>query len=86
MPTFIILFILQVGKIMSVGSSKILLMYSPSTYDVADVISTYVYRKSIVGGEFSFGTAVDVFNMVINFVLVWVTNKISKKLSDISLW
>jgi putative aldouronate transport system permease protein len=85
-PTFIILFIMQVGKIMSVGSSKIILMYSPAIYDVADVISTYVYRKSIVGGEFSFGTAISLFNTLINFFLVWVTNKISKRMSDISLW
>jgi len=86
MPTFIILFILSVGKIMSVGSSKIILMYNPSTYDVADVISTYVYRKSLVGGEFSFGAAVGLFNNIINFLLVFFTNKISKKVSEVSLW
>ncbi|HOJ10753.1 MAG TPA: ABC transporter permease subunit [Clostridiales bacterium] len=86
MPTFIILFILSVGGIMSVGSSKIILMYTPATYDVADVISTYVYRKSLIGGEFSFGAAVGLFNTVINYALVFVTNKISKKVSDISLW
>lgn len=85
-PTFIILFILNVGKIMSVGSSKIILMYNPATYDVADVISTYVYRKSLMGGEFSFGAAVGLFNTVINFVLVYITNKISRKVSDVSLW
>jgi putative aldouronate transport system permease protein len=86
MPTFIILFILNVGRIMSVGSSKIILMYTPATYDVADVISTYVYRKSLMGGEFSFGAAVGLFNTIINFLLVYITNKTSKKISDISLW
>lgn len=86
MPTFIILFIMNVGKMMSVGSSKIILMYSPGIYDVADVISTYVYRKSIVGGEMSFGTAVDLFNMLINFILVFGANKISRRVSEVSLW
>ena len=86
MPTFIILFILNVGGIMSVGSSKIILMYTPATYDVADVISTYVYRKSLIGGEFSFGAAVGLFNTVINFLLVYITNKISKSVSNVSLW
>jgi putative aldouronate transport system permease protein len=86
MPTIIILFILSIGKVMNVGSTKVLLMYSPAIYDVADVISTYVYRKSILGGEMSFGTAVSLFNMAINFILVFITNKISKKVSEVSLW
>jgi putative aldouronate transport system permease protein len=86
LPTFIILFILNVGRIMSVGSSKIILMYSPGIYDVSDVISTYVYRKSLINGEFSFGTAISLFNTVINFALVWFTNWVSKRTSDISLW
>lgn len=86
LPTFIILFILSVGGIMSVGSTKIILMYTPATYDVADVISSYIYRKSLLGGEFSFGAAVGLFNTIINFMLVFIANKISKKVSDISLW
>lgn len=86
MNTIIIMFILRVGGIMSVGAGKIILMYNPAIYDVSDVISTYVYRKSLMGGEYSFGTAVGLFNNIINFTLVWLTNKISRKFADISLW
>lgn len=85
-PTIIILFILNVGGIMNVGYEKILLMYNPGIYEVSDVISTYVYRKSILGGEFSFGTAIGFFNNVINFALIVTVNYISKKVSSVSLW
>ncbi|HML45287.1 MAG TPA: ABC transporter permease subunit [Clostridia bacterium] len=62
LPTVIILLIMQLGRTMSVGYEKIILMYTPSTYEVADVISTYVYRRGIEGGQFSFGAAVGLFN------------------------
>ena len=86
LPTIIILLILSVGGLMRVGHEKILLMYTPSTYDVADVIDTYVYRASIEGGRFSFGAAIGLFNNVINFILLFTVNKLSKKLTEISLW
>lgn len=86
LPTIVILFILAVGGIMNVGYEKVMLMYNPGIYEVADVISTYVYRKSIEGGEFSFGTAIGLFNNIINFFLIIMANKISKSVSDISLW
>lgn len=86
MPIIIILFILQVGGIMEVGYEKILLMYNPGIYEVSDVISTYVYRKSILGGEYSFGTAIGLFNNIINFILIVIVNFISKRVSSVSLW
>ncbi len=86
LPIVIILFILQIGGLMEVGYEKILLMYNPGIYEVSDVISTYVYRKSILGGEYSFGTAIGFFNNVINFILIVVVNSISKKVSSVSLW
>jgi len=86
LPTMVILLILNVGKLMSVGFEKIILMYSPPTYETADVISTFVYRKGLVEARYSFGVAVDLFNSVINFLLVIGTNKFAKRLSDISLW
>lgn len=86
LPTIIILLILQVGRMMSVGYEKIILMYNTATYEVADVISTYVYRNGILGGDFSFGTAVDFFNNIVNFVLLLSINWVSKKVSNISLW
>jgi putative aldouronate transport system permease protein len=86
LPTVIILLILNLGNIMSVGYEKIILMYSPATYETADVISTYVYRRGILNAEYSFGAAVGLFNSVINFLLIILVNRISKKITDIALW
>ena len=52
----------------------------------ADVISTYVYRRAFEGGEYSFSAAVGLFNSVINFIVIIVFNKISKRVSEVSLW
>ena len=86
MPTIIILLILSLGKLMSVGYEKIILMYSPSIYEVADVISTYTYRKGILETQYSFASAVGLFTSVINFMLLVTFNRISRKVSEISLW
>ena len=85
-PTVVIMLILAIGGLMNVGYEKIILMYNPGIYEVSDVISTYVYRKSIQGGEFSFGTAVGLFNNVVNFIIIFIANKISRTVSEISLW
>src|SRR5699024_9710068 len=58
MPTIIIMLVLNMGNVMSVGFEKIILMYSPGTYEVADVFSTYTYRRGIVQNDYSFGTAI----------------------------
>jgi len=86
LPTVIILLILQCGRMMSVGYEKIILMYNTATYEVSDVISTYVYRNGILGGGFSFSTAVDLFNNICNCILLVAINWVSRKVSDISLW
>ncbi len=85
-PTIIILLILRMGSMMNVGFEKIFLLYNPVTYETADVISTYVYRKGIIDASFSFSTAVGLFNSVINFVLLILANQISRRVSDTSLW
>jgi putative aldouronate transport system permease protein len=84
--TIITLLILQVGHMMSVGFEKIILLYNPTTYETADVVSTYVYRMGIQGTQYSFSAAVGLFNSVINVVLLISANWISKKVSDYSLW
>lgn len=86
-PTIIMLFILRVGQVMSVGFEKIILLYNPQTYEVADVFSTYIYRYGL-GGSFDYGytTAIGLFSSVINFILVIAANQISKKVSETSLW
>jgi len=86
LPTIIIIFILRMGHMMSVGFEKVYLMYNPLTYETADVISTYVYRKGLLEMDYSYGSAVGLFNSLINFLLVIITNQISKKVSETSLW
>ncbi len=86
MPTISILLILRIGSLMGVGYEKIILLYNGLTYETADVVSTYVYRKGIVDANFSFSTAVNLFNSVINFLLVIFANKMSALLTETSLW
>ncbi|PQP88453.1 MULTISPECIES: sugar ABC transporter permease [Paenibacillus] len=86
MPTIVIMFILNIGSMLSVGSEKIILMYNPITYETADVISTYVYRKGILGADFGYTAAVGLFNSVISFILIVLANSISKRVSEHKLW
>lgn len=86
LPVTIIILILSTGALLSVGYEKIILLYSPQTYETADVISTYVYRRGLVGGQYSFGAAVGFFNSVINFIVLLIVNKIAKKVSGVGLW
>ncbi len=85
-PTIIILLILRFGSMMSVGFEKVYLLYTPRTYEVADVISTYVYRAGLTNAQFSFSTAVDFFNSVINLTLLLAVNRISRSVSETSLF
>jgi putative aldouronate transport system permease protein len=86
LPTIVILLILRMGMLMSVGYEKIILMYNPLTYETADVISTYVFRRGILQADFSFSAAVGLFNSAINFALLIAANRISRRLSGHSLW
>ncbi len=86
MPTAIIILIMNMGSIMSVGFEKVFLMQNSLNMTTSDVISTYVYRVGIQGGEFSFSAAIGLFNAVINFGLLFIVNRIAKNASGISLW
>lgn len=86
MPTIVILLILRIGSMLNVGFEKIILLYSPATYETADVISSFVYRKGLQEFNFSYSAAVGLFNSIINFVLLITSNKISKKVNDTALW
>lgn len=85
-PTIIIILIFSIGNLMSEGFQKIILMYNPATYEVADVISTYVYRRGLIEMEYSFSTAIGLFNSVINFGLLVAANAVAKKISEVGLW
>jgi putative aldouronate transport system permease protein len=86
LPTITILFILKIGGLMSVGFEKVFLLYNPTTYEVADVISTFNYRKGLVEFDYSFSTAVGLFNSAINILLLVMANTISRKVNETSLW
>jgi putative aldouronate transport system permease protein len=86
MPTIMIMLILRMGQAFSVGSEKILLLYNASTYETADVISTYVYRRGLVEANCSFSAAVGIFNSVINFAMLLTFNRISKKVTEVGLF
>ncbi|WP_372237386.1 ABC transporter permease [Paenibacillus sp. FSL H7-0331] len=86
MPTIAIMFILRMGNMLNVGFEKILLLYNPVTYDTADVISSFVYRKGLLEFGWSYSTAVGLFNSVINLILLFSANYISRKVNKSSLW
>lgn len=85
-PVIVILFILKLGDMLSVGAEAIILLYNPVIYETADVLSTYVYRRGLLSGDFSFAAAVDLFNSVVGIVLIVTANSISRKVSETSLW
>lgn len=85
-PTIIIMLILRCGSIMNVNFEKVLLLYSPSTYETADVISTYVYRVGIIKQKIGYSTAVGLFNSVASLILVLSSNWLSNKLTDSGLF
>lgn len=84
--TIIIMLILKIGSMMSVGYEKTILLYNPQIYEKADIISSYVYRKGLQEFNYGYSTAVSLFNSVINFILLIVTNQLSKKYSESSLF
>ena len=86
LPTIVIMLIIRCGKIMNVGAEKTLLLYNPATYKTADVIASYVYRKGILDADYSFSTAVGLFNSVINFIMLLSVNKNSNKLTGSGLF
>ena len=86
LPTVAILLIMRMGNVLNVGYEKILLLYNAQTYSVADVISTFVYRLGLQQFDFSFSTAVGLFNSVINVAILVLFNALSRKFNQNSLW
>lgn len=86
MPTIAIMFILRMGNLLNVGFEKIILLYNPVTYETADVISSFVYRKGLLEFGWSYSSAVGLFNSVINLILLVSANYISRKVNESSLW
>jgi len=84
--TIIIMLILKCGTLLSIGAEKIILIYNANIYETADVISTFVYRKGLQEFNYGYSTAVGMFNSVINFVLILVSNRLAKRFSDTNLF
>ncbi|WP_225442693.1 ABC transporter permease [Paenibacillus lycopersici] len=85
-PIAVTMLILSLGSVMAVGFEKIYLMQNPLNTSASEVISTYVYKVGLLGANFSFSTAVGLFNSVINLILLVIVNAIARKVSDNSLW
>lgn len=84
--TIVIMLIMRMGSMMSSNTDKVLLMQNAMTYEVSDIIGTYVYRRGIQDADYSYSTAVGLFNSVINVIFVVTANTISKRLGESSLW
>lgn len=84
--TVVIMLILRLGSVLGVGYEKLILLYSPIVYDTADVISTFVYRRGLLDMDWSYSSAVGLFNSVVNFSLLMFANWFSRKVSETSLW
>lgn len=85
-PTIVIMLIMRMGQILGTGYEKTILLYNEATYETADVIASYIYRVGILERNWSYSTAIGLFNSVINLALLIITNKISKCVSETSLW
>ena len=86
LPIIMVLFILRMGGILNVGFEKIILLYNANIYSVADVISTFVYRRGIQEAAYSYATAVGLFNSVINVIFLFGANYLSRKYTEYSLF
>lgn len=85
-PTMVTLLLIDIGKIMSVGFEQVYVYLNPILYETGDVFATYVYRVGLGQGKFSYTTAVELFNTLIGLILLIIANKLSKKMTEESLW
>ncbi|WP_238392310.1 ABC transporter permease [Paenibacillus antri] len=85
-PTIVIMLLFSIGAIMSVSFEKVLLLQNGANFDTSDIISTYVYRRGLVSTDFSYATAVGLFNSVVALFFLTIGNYISRKVSETSLW
>jgi putative aldouronate transport system permease protein len=85
-PTIVIMFILSVGNVMTIGYEKVYLMQNGMNTSVSEIISTYVYKAGLQNAQYSFATAVGLFNSVVNFIILIIANAIAKKTADTSIF
>jgi len=85
-PTITIMLLLNMGQMLTVGYQKILLLYTGATYETADVLGTYIYRRGIMGADYGFATAVELFQSAVGLLFVVASNNLAKRVSETSLW
>ena len=85
-PIIVVQLIMRMGSMMSEGSEKTILLYNESTFEVSDIVSSFVYRRGLLQTNYSYGAAVGLFNSLVNIVLLSSTNFISRHLTNESLW
>lgn len=86
LPTIVVLFILNIGKFMSIGFEKVLLMQNSLNSETSDIIQTFVYQTGLLEGQYSFAAAIGLFDSAINIILLLTINQIARKTSENSLW
>lgn len=86
LPTIMVLFIMNIGSIMNVGFDKVILMQNDLNREASDIISTFVYQRGVLEGDYGFSTAVGLFNSTINLVMLTLANKLSKLVSGSGLF
>ncbi|RXZ82088.1 sugar ABC transporter permease [Paenibacillaceae bacterium] len=86
LPTIVLMFILRIGNLLEAGTEQILTMYNPLVYKSGDVIGTFVYRMGLGQQDYSFSTAVGLFNSAVGFLLIVVGNMLSRKFLNRSIW
>ncbi|WP_308637577.1 ABC transporter permease [Paenibacillus silvisoli] len=86
MPTVVILFILSLGNILSAGFDQLYLLRTPGNMQLSDILDTYIIRVGLQGGQYGYATAVGMLQGLIGLILVIIANRISRKVSDTSLW
>lgn len=86
MPTIVILLILRMGSMFDVGFERIILLYNPLTFETADVIGSFVFRRGLLEFNWSYSAAVGLFNSAINFAMILTANWLSRRVNETSLW
>jgi len=86
LPTVVTMFIMNTGSILTVGFERIFLLQNNLNMDKSRVLSTYVYELGLLGGQFSYSTAIGLFNNVVNIVMLLIANKITKKISGMGIF
>lgn len=86
MPTVVIMLIMTIGSLIRSGADQIILLQNPGVLDLSEILDTHVIKQGLQRGRYSYATAVGLFQSLVSLVLIMVTNAISKKVSDVSLW